>query len=328
MLSKVNSFYILIGILFITLLTVNNRYFKGSNAFLGVTYAKKYQINSEKSATIINTYVVPGQTVAFGDILVELKSPELELEIIKLEKEIENLTSVKDEKQKLLESELQLLDSKKRILSNEVDNEIEKIDLKITRNRTLSKIFTTADTATNSLSDLNLEKQSLMDQSDLQLEAIDIQIMDLKQDHRFDQSQIQANIDLIQQELQWRLEEQNKLNKYALFDGVVDDVHVKPGEQVDSFTSLLSINPIHSTTVVGFLVGSKDRNRQLGDVVDIQSLEQGNIKLKGKIIGFGSITELPEILQKSTAVKAFGLEVFIEINEENNLPIGEKVMIK
>ena len=92
MLSKVNSFYVLIGILFITLITVNNRYFKGSNAFLGRTYAKKYQINSEKSATIINTYVVPGQTGAFGEILVELKSPELELEIIKLEKEIENLT--------------------------------------------------------------------------------------------------------------------------------------------------------------------------------------------------------------------------------------------
>ena len=167
-----------------------------------------------------------------------------------------------------------------------MDNEIEKIDLKITRNRTLSKIFTTADTSTNSLSDLNLEKQSLIDQSDLQLEAIDIQIMNLKQAHHFDQSQIQANIDLIQQELHWRWEEQNKLNKYVLLDGVFDDVHVKSGEQVNSFTSLLSINPIHWATVVGFLVGSKDRNRQLGDVVDIQSLEQGNIKL-GAVVAKG-----------------------------------------
>ena len=307
---------------------MNNRYFKGSDAFLGVTYAKKYQINSEKSAVIINTYALPGQTVSFGDLLVELRSPELELEIIKLEKEIENLASEKNEKQKLIESKLQLLDSKKRIIKNEIDNDIDQIDLKIMRNRSLTKIFATIETTTDSLSDLNHQKKSIIDKGNLELEVIDIQITDSKQDHNFDQKQIQANIDLIKQELDWRLEERNKLNKYALFDGVVDNVTVKPGEQVDSFTSLLSINPTHSTTVVGFLVGNKDRNRALGDSVSIQSLEQSYIKTNGKIIGFGSITELPQILQKSTAVKAFGLEVFIEISEKNDFPIGEKVMIK
>lgn len=118
------------------------------------------------------------------------------------------------------------------------------------------------------------------------------------------------------------------MNKYALFDGVIDNVNIKPGEQVEAYTSLLSINPLHPTTVVGYLVGSKDRNRELGDVVTIRSTEQADIEMEGKIIGFGSITELPEILQKSTAVKAFGLEVFIEISERNDLPVGEKVMIK
>ena len=142
------------------------------------------------------------------------------------------------------------------------------------------------------------------------------------------QSQIQATIDLTKQELEWRLLEQEKLNKYALFDGVIDNVNIKPGEQVEAYTSLLSINPLHPTTVVGYLVGSKDRNGELGDVVTIRSTEQADIEMEGKIIGFGSITELPEILQKSTAVKAFGLEVFIEISERNDLPVGEKVMIK
>ncbi len=326
MLSRINSFYVIIGILFVTLLTVNTRYFKGSNAFLGVTYAKKYQINTEKSATIINSYVVPGQTVSIGDLLVELESPELELDIRKLEKEIQNLISEKIEKQKLLESEVQLLESEKRIVQNEVDNEVRQIDSKIALNRSLTEDFT--ETVEDSLSELQLQKQSIIQKGALEIEAINIRINDIQQDHEFDQSQIQANIDLARQELEWRLQEQEKLNKYALFDGVIDNVNIKPGEQVEAYTPLLSINPIHPTTVVGYLVGSKDRNRNLGDIVLIRSTEQSVIETEGKIIGFGSITELPEILQKSTAVKAFGLEVFIEIEDENALPVGEKVMIK
>ncbi len=328
MLSRLNSFYIIIGLLFVTLLTVNTRYFKGSNAFLGVTYAKKYQINSEKSATVINSYVVPGQTVSIGQLLVELESPELELEIRKLEKEIQHLETEIIEKQKLLESELQLLESEKRIVQNDVDSEVQQIESKITLNKTLSENLVNVTTVPDSLSELQLQKQSILEKGALEIDAINIQINDIQQDHQFDQSQIKATIDITKQELEWRLLEQEKLNKYALFDGVIDNVNIKPGEQVEAYTALLSINPVHPTTIVGYLVGSKDRNRELGDIVTIRSTEQANIGTEGKIIGFGSITELPEILQKSTAVKAFGLEVFIEISENNDLPVGEKVMIK
>lgn len=327
--SGINTFYVLIGLIFVTLLSVNTRYFKGSNAFLGITDTKKYQVNSEKPATVLNTYVVPGQTVDIGDLLVELKSPELELDIKKLEKEIQNLQSEKVEKQKLLESEIQLLDSEKRIIQSDMDNEVLQINSKIQVNQNLARSLNVeTGTTPDSLSDLQLQKQSVLQKGGLELEAIEIRKQDLLQDHQFDQSQIQASIDLAQQELEWRLEEQEKLNKYAIFDGVIDDVNVKPGEQVEAFTSLLSINPIQPRTVIGYLVGSKDRNRALGDLVTIQSIEQGFLRTQGRIIGFGSITELPLILQKSTAVTAFGLEVFIELEEDNKLPVGEKVMIK
>ncbi len=328
MLSRMNSFYIVVGLLFITLLTVNTRYFKGSSAFLGVTYAKKYQINTEKSATIVNSYVVSGQTVSTGDLLVELESPELELEIKKLEKEIQNLEIEKVEKQKLLESELQLLESEKRIVQSDIDSKVQQIDSKVTLNRALSEDLVSANSDSDSLSALQLERRSIIEKGALEIEAINIRVKDIQQDHQFDQSQVQATIELTKQELDWRILEQEKLNKYALFDGIIDNVNIKPGEQVDSYTSLLSINPVHPTTVVGYLVGSKDRNRELGDIVLIRSMEQGYIETEGKIIGFGSVTELPVILQKSTAVQAFGLEVFIEISENHDLPVGEKVMIK
>lgn len=297
--------------------------------FLGVTYAKKYQINSEKPATVIETYIVPGQTVNICDLLVELESPELELEIKKLEKEILNLQSEKVEKQKLLESKIELLKSEINLIRNEVKNEIERIDARIQLNESLTEgISNNRSTTSDSLSELQLQKKSIQEKGTLEIESINIRMNDVLQDHEFDQSQVQATIELRQQELNWRLQEQEKLNKYAVFDGVIDNVNVKPGEQVEAYSSLLSINPVQPTTVIGYLVGSKDRSRSLGDVVTIQSMEQSNLSTQGTIIGFGSVTMLPQILQKSTAVNAFGLEVFIEVDAENPLPVGEKVMIK
>lgn len=329
--NKTNSFYIFIAVLFIGLLTINNRYFKGSSSFLGVTYSKDYKVNAEKSAIIDLVNVVPGQTVQPGDLLVELTSQQLNLDIQKLKKEIELQKSEKLEKQKLLESEIQLLESEKRIIRNDIESEVSLIQNKIDLNRSITNELLkdrNVSMAKDSLTALNLKIRSIRERGLLEIEAVNIKELDLKQDHQFDQSQIQARIDLTQQELDWKLEEAERLNKYATFAGVIENVYVKEGEQIEAFTSVVSINPLHPTSAVGYLVGKKDRDKALGETVTIQALEHNELFSTGRIIGFGSVVELPAILQKSTSVQAFGLEVFIEIPEQNGLPVGEKIIIK
>ncbi len=329
--KKLNSFYVIIAVLFIGLLTINTRYFKGSSSFLGITYSKDYKVNSERTAIIDHVNVVPGQTVQPGDLLIGLTSQELILEIKKLQKEIELLKSEKLEKQKLLESEIQLLESEKRIIRSDINSEIALIQNKIDLNRSITNELLKerdSNTLSDSLTSLNLTIKSIRDKGSLEIEAINIKEQDIRQDHQFDQSQIQARIDLAQQELDWKFEEADRLNKYATFAGVIENVYVKEGEQIEAFSSVVSINPLHPTSVVGYLVGKKDRDKRLGETVSISALEHNNLFTTGRIIGFGSVVELPEILQKSTSVKAFGLEVFIEIPEENGLPVGEKIIVK
>lgn len=331
MLNKLNPFYIFIFILFTSLLLINNRYFKGSSSFLGVTYAKEYKITSEKDAIIIDTYVVPGQTVQLGELLLELESPELTLEIEKLRKEVGLMNSEKQEKEKLLESELELFKSEKKIIQGDIDSDIQLLEKEMNLNRSLTEEILEGrgkDISKDSLSAFQLEINSIRQKGLLKLEAIDIKMLDKKQDHQFDQSQIQARIDLAEQELEWKLLEKNNLNKYATFSGVIENVYVKPGEHIEAFSSLVSINPVHPSSVVGYLVGKKERDKTLGEEVIVRSLEHPGIEIKGKIIGFGSIVAVPEVLQKSTTVKAFGLEVFIEISEDNNFPVGEKIIVK
>jgi len=331
MFKKINSFYVFTAVLFVGLLAINNEYFKGSSSFLGVTYSKVYNINIEKPAVVQNTYVVPGQTVEPGDLLVELESPTLNLQIQRLKQQIAIYKSQKQEQQKLLESELQLLESKKRIIQSEIDNEVKIIERRISLNRALTdSIIQNRNRALqqDSLSTLQLEINSIRQKGMLELEAVDIQITDINQDHSFDQSQLQAQIDLAQQELDWKIEEDKQLNKYATFRGVIENVYVKPNEQVQEFTSLISINPVHPSSVVGYLVGKKERDKRLGQRVVVRSLEHAEIETTGSIIGFGSVVLLPNILQGSTTIQTFGLEVFIEIPEDNELPVGEKIIVK
>lgn len=330
MFKKINSFYVFIGILFVGLLLVNTRYFKGSKSFLGVTYAKVYNITIEKPSIVQDIHVVPGQTVQAGDLIAEMESPALNLEIQTLRKEVELLESQKKERQKLMESELELLNSQKRIIRSDIENEVKMIEKRIQLNRALTdSILQDRNTGiTDTLSALQLEINSIRQKGELELEAVNIKINDLKQDHSFDQSQLQSRIELARQELEWKIREDRNLNKYASSSGVIENVYVKANEQVPEFTSLVSVNPEHPTSVVGYLVGKKNRDKQLGETVSVISMDHSDLSTTGRIIGFGSVVPLPEVLQQSTTIQIFGLEVFIEIPENNGMPVGEKIIVK
>jgi len=325
--SRVNSFYVFIFLAFVTLMTVNSFYFKGSSSFLGVTYAKAYKIDAEKSGIINNLLVVPGQEVQKGDKLIEVESPQLNLDIQKLRKEIELFKSEKREKKALLDSKIKLLESEKSILKGEIENDIKLIQNEIDLNNKLTQTIS-KDIPTDSLTALKLQIKSIREKGNLELQGLDIRILDLKQEDEFDQSQIQSKIELANEELEWKLREERRLNKFATFSGVIENVYVKEGEEVEAFTSLVSINPKHPTSVVGYLVGKKERDRELGEIVTVKSLEQPNLQIQGKIIGFGAVVELPQIMEKDNSLTTFGLEIFIEIPEDNPLVVGEQIIVK
>ena len=66
----------------------------------------------------------------------------------------------------------------------------------------------------------------------------------------------------------------------------------------------------------------------IGSLVLVNAFGNPTLSVEGKVIGHGSIVPLPDILQKATAVKAFGKEIFIEIPAGNTFSTGEKVLIK
>lgn len=324
---KKNSFFWFAGILFILLLIINTQYFKGNRSFLGVSYSNPYTINSDRSATVLNTLVSPGETVTNGDTLITLYSPQLELDIEKLRKSNLLTESEIEEKNELLESELALFESEKEQRQQEINAEIKLLSQRLNLQQKLSGNETNL-VEINQTNEIQLQIESLQQQLSLELLAIDIRVNDVTQEHIFDISQIRARQELATQELAWKERMLNNLTRIAQNDGVVERVYVKPSEQVDSYTPLLSINPRHPTSVLGYLVGQKDRNRQIGDTVTVRSSQESSLITTGVITGFGSVVALPAILQNSSSITTFGLEIYVKIPEKNPLPVGEKVIIE
>jgi HlyD family secretion protein len=330
--TSINWFYILTALLFVSMLYISARFFKGSGkSSIGITKSKEHKINSEKSSLIKAVHVVPGRQVKSGDLLIELTSNELEIDINKLTNRITALKSEQHEKSKLVASEVAYVKAQYAITLEEIDTDIEQIESKIELNRNLTQEFNPQGenaAAATSRNPQQTKLNSLQQQKVKHGEAMAIKIEDIIQENTTEQSLLVNQIRLLERELDLLNEEKKKLSKYASSDGVVENVYVKDGEQVDAFTPLLSINPIRPSTVVGYMVGKKLNIPDIGSTVSVSSYDQRSHSVSGKVIGYGSVAELPEILQKSTAVKAFGREIFIEIGLENNFANGEKVLIR
>jgi len=325
---RANWFYLLIGVLFVAMLYISSRYFGGSgDAAIGLAQTKEYKINSEKSALVKSVNVVPGMQVKEGDLLLELSSQELEIEIAKLTNRITILKSELAEKAKLTEAEIAYIKAENSIAIEELDAEIRQTASELKLNETLTKEFI-KDEKKQTESPLEIKINSLKQQKEKHLLAQNIKIQDIRQGRANEQQLLGNQITLQESELKLLQHEIGNLVKYATAPGVIKNIYVKPGEQVSAYTQLLEINPLRPTTVVVYLIGKRSDRFPVGSTVAVASYDQLRNVVTGKVIGYGSVAELPQILQKSTAVTVFGQEIFIEIPADNNLANGEKVLVR
>ena len=89
MMKKTNWFYVFIGCMLVSMLYISAKYFKGSGeASIGIAETTEYKVKTEKTALVRSVNVVPGMEVEAGQLLVELSSEELEVDIARLSNRI------------------------------------------------------------------------------------------------------------------------------------------------------------------------------------------------------------------------------------------------
>ncbi|HEY0655034.1 MAG TPA: hypothetical protein VGD65_17975 [Chryseosolibacter sp.] len=326
--SSFNGYYLLVLMLLAGLLFINVKFFHGTgHSSVGLTQGNEYKLNAERASMIRAVHVNPGQQIKAGDLLVELSSSALDIEIGKLVNRIDVLKSEQSEKVKLSSSDIAFMRAEQQIEIEKINSELLEAEGELRLNQQLTRSFTNAKDTVSPDDPIRVRINALRQQKKKLEEATAIKSNALAQGEKTEQGLLANQIVLLEKELDVLRKERQNLRKVASADGVVGNVFVKAGEQIEAFTPLLSINPVHPVSVTGYLVGNKTE-LPVGSSVNVQSFEHKSNSTSGRVIGYGAVVMLPDILQKSTAVKAFGREVFIEIDPRNNLASGEKVLIR
>ena len=124
--------------------------------------------------------------------------------------------------------------------------------------------------------------------------------------------------------------EKKKRNLYVFSpaDGVVGQINYKMGEKADAFTTIITLANNSPTFVTGFVNESLDVNLTEGQVVKVRSATRSNIVSTAVIKSIGRRTvEMPLRLLKFQNMMAYGREVTLELSENTQLLIGEKVAV-
>lgn len=114
---------------------------------------------------------------------------------------------------------------------------------------------------------------------------------------------------------------------FAETDGIVGSVNFNKAERAPAFSSLVTISPEGPTFVQGFVHEALNTDLHVGAPVTVSSVTGNRGSVKGRVAGVGGrIVPMPERFTNGMKL-LYGREVLVEIEGNNRLLLGERVMI-
>jgi HlyD family secretion protein len=320
-------FYVFIAVLFAGMVYVSATWFRGSGkSVVGVAASKGHRIVSEEGGVVVRIYVVPGQQVEAGDSLVRLVSNSLQMDFDKIRQRLDLLNRERSERDKLLASRIGYVQAQTEIRIEEIRSDIDRLRKEAEFNRKLASALRPGEVSQQEEGLLGAQVESMEREIARHQEAMKIRIADLKQEHRSEMETLLGQIQLYEKEFTLLRQKEGRLVIRASSGGVVESAHVHDGESTEPFAPLLTVRPDSPTSVIGYAGLPVRVTWKIGDEVQVRSAAHSPVA--GKVIGFGEVVSLPDVLQQSTAAKAFGREIFIEIAPGGPFASGEKVLIR
>ena len=299
--------------------------------FFGLAENKETEIRFENPVLVDKVYVSAGSKVLKGDILLEATRSSLSFETSDLNHEVAKLQSQYKMWAQGLESSIRGLKAQKLTLQNEIQSSIDQLESKISINEALfqglESIASEDEVKVKSPNKIKIE--ALKREKALAVAPINAEIRKLEQELYASENPLKLQIEKLQNELGYVQTQEEKLMIQAPSDGVVGSIFCKVGEQMPSFSTLMTFYEENPTQVRSYVLESLSLNVAIGDSITVQSSILTESKCIGTIIGMGSrIVEIPERLRKNPDFKTYGREIQIAIPPTNEFLQKEKVVLK
>lgn len=302
--------------------------------FQGIADTREVIVNSENAVEIKKFYVIPGQEIKSGDLLVELDQPELNMKINEISHELEEFKKRRVLNVEETKSRIRQLQAEKASVVSEINYKIKQLRSRHNFNKNLTSGLKSIQPADQSgknkavSSPFALEIESLKKERQLALNRIRIEIERLQAEQKTPESPVTIRAQSLEKELKMLEQKKENLLVYSQINGVIGSIHFKPGEKASPFAPILTLYTKTPSYVIGYIHENLYNRISLGEKVSVVSSSGKNCCTEGEVVGVGSrIVEYPQRLRKRPEIQMWGREVQIRISEDNAFLLGEKVMV-
>ncbi len=327
------AIFIVFWVVVVVVLLLFSLVFKDTNtAIVAQVEPLKKAISYHKAVRIKEIFVIPGQMVNPGDVLVRVERPDLLLDVEKKNNEIDRLKLEHDLINAKYANKTRQLKSTTEAQIRKIDAEISQLKMVIENNQKLSEQFgsltgvsDTSNRQNASYSDIELdilekEKKYLLNQQRLELN-VESSI------HDEEAKSYAMRLVLLEKELQALMTEEMELVKTAKIQGTIGNVNIQKGELLAPYTTILSIYESKPTIIKAFMNEGFKYAMEVGNKVTVESTNR-KYSIEGNVFEIGArIIEYPNRLKTNQNLPMWGQELFIRIPKDNNFLNGERVAV-
>ena len=295
---------------------------------IGITEVEETTISFPYPVEVTNVDVVTDQQIIKGELLLELRSEDLEQEAVKLKLEISKIEQQILDIRRLYQSKLERLKREKRLELNKLESELVDLQIEIENDQASagSLNYKMADSLRNPKSIMyqNMEKEiqltsyyfdQLISVEQLQLQS---ELTDLGRE-----------LEIANERQDYNSQKRKQLRVLALYDGYIKKIRVDKYTLLEAFTPLVTYSKLTPAFVRAYTDENTRLEVSLGSTVSVASATRKWITTKGVILsGSKRITELPERLKIQPYSQEWGQEFLIKLPEDNEFLVGEKVLIR
>lgn len=331
--KRINLFFIFWILIGTFLLILSLHYRRQSDAIVAQVEPEKVAISFQKPVKVKSIYVMPGQEVKEGELLMELERPDLLYDIDILTNQRSSLLQEKRLFLDNINSQIQLAKLESISETKEIEQEISLLKARQQQTTNIISSFETIEDADKtsireqtSLTDLKI--QELERQRNQILSVYDQKIRQLEDRKQNELEIYTLRLERLQKEENQLSEEKTYLKNYAPIDGTIGDVYAQSGELISPYETILSIYEKHPKMIKAYMNEKNRYQLEVGDQVQVESSNR-NYSIDGRVSEIGSrITSYPTRLLIDPEMKLWGQEIFIEIPPDNFFLNGEKVYVR
>ena len=330
--KKFNIAYAIALVFLVILFASVTLKFDNSVTFYGFAENEETEINMENPIEVKRILVTTGQKVKKGDILMDVLSSNLPVQMSNTNYKIEELQTTYQQ----WKSDLDWRISQYRIELNEktskIQSQIDQYNAQLSQNKKLTENMQSINIESNSkgsvLNPMQLKINALKKELYYTRNIINTEINNLKSERFASNNPVLSKIKGLEKELEYYHDKEEKQTIVAPTDGLVGTIHCRVGEKISSFQPLISFYKENPTLVVGYIHEEHILKVNVNDTIEISSGTRDDIQNIGIVKTRGSrIVEIPPRLRKIKEFQTYGREIIIEIPPNNPFLQKEKVIL-